>query len=572
MVRVADITAPVDEFPELDFIVPDFAATCSEPEPESYEPESLEPSSTAAPAVPGIKPGCPTSAQDKHSVPADTASGKPSESSQGQTKVSPHGLTSAATPDVEVKLPYKLTLRDYQKPVWDFFIQDKPGLRGLTIWPRRNGKDLIALNILVAKTTQRVGLYLYIGPLQTQIRQIIWMGATDSGRKFRDYIPQQLIKSVRNSQMEIDLINGSMIKLVGSDQYDALMGLNPVGVVFTEFSLQRPEAWDYIRPMLASNNGWALFNGTARGMNHMFTMAQMAKRNPKWFYEYYTRDDTGYPSLEAIEEDRASGMSEQLIKQEYYNSWTASSDSTFIPLDLAEPTTSPSAALQPKDYENEPRIFGCDVAYSAVGDKATICYRQGRKVHYLRWYKGYDNMAFANEIARLIDREKPHLVNIDAGRGEGVISRLWQLGYDDVVNGIHFNGKVYEEGIANMKALMWKRMLDWFANPNKPDLTGLDDHPQANEPVTEDLLIELTTPLLLIDEKNRISVESKASLKRRGVRSPDLAEGLALTFAEDLDARDIVPDEIRELQEMFPALAQKEQHYDPLNYMQELTE
>lgn len=472
----------------------------------------------------------------------------------------------------EVVLPYDLTLRDYQRGVWDYYLQDKPGLMGLTVWPRRNGKDLVALNILIMKAIQRVGLYLYIGPLHTQTRQIVWLGKTNDGRPFLDHIPPQLIKAKRNSVMEVDLVNGSMIKLVGSDQYDSLMGLNCVGAVFTEYSLQRPEAWDYIRPMMAANGGWALFNGTPRGLNHMYAMKQMAERNSDWFYQELTCKDTGVPTQKQIEKERLGGMKESKIEQEFYCSWTASSETAFIPLDIIAPTIQDDAELPQDQYLHSPRILGCDVAYAAKGDKATIAYRQGRKVHFLRWYRGMDNMAFANEIKRYIDLVKPHAVFIDAGRGEGVISRLEQMGYGHLVRGVHFNGKVYEEGIANMKALMWIRMMEWFLNPNKPDLTDLDSAPMGNEPVEEQLVTELSTPLQVIDEKNNIKVEAKSALKQRGFSSPDLAEGLALTFAEDIEVDEIVPAKMEQLgitADMLDELHAREanENYDILGYM-----
>jgi len=475
---------------------------------------------------------------------------------------------------MEVNLPYQLDLRVYQTGVWNYFMQDRPGLRGITVWPRRNGKDLVALNIVLAKAIQRVGLYLYIGPLHTQTRQIVWMGSTNEGRKFLDYIPPQLIKAKRNSQMEIELINGSMVKVVGSDQYDSLMGLNCMGAVFTEYSLQRPEAWEYIRPMMSANGGWALFNGTPRGLNHFYYLYKMAVKNPDWFSEELTCNDTGVPTKQAIEEERKAGMKESLIKQEFYCNWSASSEEVFIPLDFVSATVKPEASIEPRLYEFEPIILGCDVAYAALGDKATICCRQGRKVHFIRWYKGMDNMAFAREIARYIKIIKAHAVFVDAGRGEGVISKLDELGFSHLVRGIHFGGKVYEPGIHDMKALMWIRMLAFFQDFNKPDMTGLDDHPHSNEPVEEQLITELSTPYQILDEQNMIRVESKKSLKTRGVKSPDLAEGLGLTFAEEVDHDEMLPGRLTELgitPDIMNEVLRHDQNidYNPLHYMEQ---
>ncbi len=224
----------------------------------------------------------------------------------------------------EITLPYNFTPREYQINTLTAMLN--PALkRGVTVIPRRNGKDLTMWQGLICNAFKRVGLYYYLAPYYNQVRQIIWEGFTKGGRRFLDYIPPQLIKSKTKLDMRIDLINGSQIKLQGSDQIDRIVGTNPIYCVFTEYSLHKPGAWEYLRPVLAENGGEAWFNGTPRGMNHFYDLYKQAQTNPKWFVEYYTRDDTGVPTLEAIEEDRQSGMPEELIKQEYYCSFMAGS-------------------------------------------------------------------------------------------------------------------------------------------------------------------------------------------------------------------------------------------------------
>lgn len=465
----------------------------------------------------------------------------------------------------QINLPYELVLRVYQQGLWKYMMQDLPGLRALTVWPRRNGKDLIALNVMTAKAVQRTGLYLYIGPLHTQTRQIVWMGGTNDGRPFLDYIPRQLIKAKRNSQMEIDLINGSMIKLVGSDQYDSLMGLNAIGAVFTEYSLQRPEAWDYIRPMMAENGGWALFNGTPRGLNHMHAMAAMAEKNPSWFYQYLTRNDTGHPTLEAIQADRDAGMRESLIEQEYFCSWTSSQEEVLIPLDLV------SAAVnrQPnRDYViSQPKIMGVDVAYAEKGDQAVIARRQGSFLHPLDKFRGMDNMSLASKVAAYIRSWRPRAVFIDAGRGEGVISRLIQLGHGDVVVPVHFGGKTYSDLYNRKKDEMWCLMKDWFASTEHP----------ACIPDDEELIKDCSAPFFTINDRGFIQIESKQKLKTRGISSTDCGDAVGLTFAEDYGEEPALTKEMVEAGITQDALNQMmgmdagTKEYDPLNYMDQYT-
>jgi len=100
--------------------------------------------------------------------------------------------------------------------------------------------------------------------------------------------------------------------------------------VFSEYALQNPMAWDIVRPILNENGGWAVFNFTPLGKNHGFTLYENARNSPNWFCELLTVDDTkredGTPviSKEAIQEERSTGMSDDLIQQEYYCSFDAS--------------------------------------------------------------------------------------------------------------------------------------------------------------------------------------------------------------------------------------------------------
>jgi hypothetical protein len=108
-----------------------------------------------------------------------------------------------------------------------------------------------------------------------------------------------------------------------------MVGSNPIGIVFSEFSLANPNAWSYFRPMLAENGGWAVFIYTARGKNHGYQLYNMAKKNKDWYCELLTVNDTkrndGTPVIGAdiIQQERDEGMAEETIQQEYYCSFDA---------------------------------------------------------------------------------------------------------------------------------------------------------------------------------------------------------------------------------------------------------
>lgn len=196
--------------------------------------------------------------------------------------------------------------------------------RALLVWHRRAGKDIACLNFLVMKALAKTGLYYYILPTYRQAKKVIWDGMNEDGKKILDVaIPKALIKLRHNTDLKIELLNGSIIQLVGSDNYDALAGTNPCGVVLSEYSLQDPACWNVIiRPILRKNGGWAVFNGTPRGKNHQWDLDQMARQNPKeWFYQKLSVEDTALIPLEALEQERREGVSEELIQQEYYCSY-----------------------------------------------------------------------------------------------------------------------------------------------------------------------------------------------------------------------------------------------------------
>lgn len=227
----------------------------------------------------------------------------------------------------KITIPFNYTPRGYQNNSYN--AQPNGYNRGVVIWHRRAGKDKNFINILAREAFKTKGTYFYILPYYKQARLIIWEGMDSDGFRFIDHFPDKLVKRRENQQMVLELINGSIIRMVGSDNIDSIVGTNPIGVIFSEFSLHKPAAWNYLRPILLENGGWALFNGTPRGRNALWKMYKHAKNDKKWFTELLTVRDTkrddGTPVItEAdIELERQAGMPEELIQQEFYCSFDA---------------------------------------------------------------------------------------------------------------------------------------------------------------------------------------------------------------------------------------------------------
>ena len=178
---------------------------------------------------------------------------------------------------------------------------------------------------------ERVGNYWHMLPKANQARKAIWEAVNPhtGKRRIDEAFPLEIRETTREQEMLIRFRNGSTWQVVGSDNYNQLVGSSPVGIVFSEYSLSDPSAWDYLRPILAENGGWALFIYTARGKNHGYTLHRVASHNPDWFCQVLTVDDTGAVSKEAIEAERAGGMSEDMIQQEFYCSFEAANPGAY---------------------------------------------------------------------------------------------------------------------------------------------------------------------------------------------------------------------------------------------------
>ena len=420
-----------------------------------------------------------------------------------------------------IDIPYGFTPRPYQIPILAAF--DTGCKRGIWVLHRRAGKDKTCWNILIKAAFERVGVYFYILPLLTQARKIIFDGIDGSGFPFLGHVPDPTIASKNTTEMKIKLINGSILQVIGSDNIDAIVGTNPVGVVYSEFALQKPEAWDFIRPILRENDGFALFQSTPRGRNHFFEMWKNALGDPKWFKERLTVNDTlnedgeRYVTDAMIEQDRREGMSEALIQQEYFCSFDISDDEILIPLQVIEPALSRIIS-----YKDMPSVAGLDVGMSLGGDPSALVVRQGTTVVYAEEFRYDDTVRIAAHVKDRWHEGKFGVVAVDAiGWGAGVAHLLREWGVPTVAVNVAESAATSER-FTRLRDELWWRTREWF-----------DDKQSAIKPemkLAQKLVVELSTPTYDRNPSGKIKVESKKEMKKRGVKSPNLADAFVLTF------------------------------------------
>lgn len=220
--------------------------------------------------------------------------------------------------------------RPYQTGLWNYL--ENGGTRACVIWHRRSGKDDVALNWTGRAAHQRIGEYWHMLPEAAQGRKVVWDAVSPhTGRKRIDQaFPVEMRAKTREQDMVIQFNNGSLWRVVGSDNYESLLGATPAGVVFSEWALADPNAWAFLRPILMENGGWAIFITTPRGNNHAKTTYDLARQDTAWFADLRAAEDTGVftktqldTELRELQHDYGQEEGAALFAQEYECSFSA---------------------------------------------------------------------------------------------------------------------------------------------------------------------------------------------------------------------------------------------------------
>lgn len=287
-----------------------------------------------------------------------------------------------------IVLPYNMDLRGYQTPIFEALFK-RNIKRIVDVIHRRAGKSKTALNVLIAASFQRVGLYFHCFPQLTQAKKAIWLGIDGDGMRYLDHYPAALVKHIDNVEMRVTLINGSIVQLVGSDMYDKLRGSNPVGIVFDEYAHSSPYCWQYTSPILRENGGWAMFIYTPNGHNHGWELFENNLNNPKWFVrklditQTFKHDGSPIITEDDIQEERDSGISEEAIQQEYYVSFEAAVIGAYYAEQLRKAERENRIKLFPID-NSLPIFTAWDLGFrdSTAIWFAQVVGREARLIHY----------------------------------------------------------------------------------------------------------------------------------------------------------------------------------------------
>lgn len=195
---------------------------------------------------------------------------------------------------------------------------------------RRAGKTVATINDKIKRAIadgKPDGRYAYIAPLYNQAKDIAWS-------YLKQYAYPILAAPPNESELRVDLINGSRIRLYGADNPDRLRGLYLDGVTLDEFGDMKPSIWtDVIRPALSDRKGWATFIGTPKGKNAFWDVWKESQTEPAWYHLMLKASETGLIDAGELAEARKQ-MGEDQFAQEYECSFEAAIKGAFYAEEL----------------------------------------------------------------------------------------------------------------------------------------------------------------------------------------------------------------------------------------------
>lgn len=420
----------------------------------------------------------------------------------------------------EIVIPY------YPRPIWGNIIH--PALdtknRAVIVCHRRFGKTIGSLNEMIIKAGQNPLLmprYAYVAPYRVQAKKIAWEWL----KHFTKTVPQ---RKVNETELFVEFPTyhegspGARIYIIGADKPDNLRGDYLDGCILDEFAQIKKSLYgEVIVPMVTDRNGFIYIVGTPKGQNHFYEKYLEAQKNPdRWFSCLFRADESKVLTEQQINDMKAE-MTPDEIRQELYCDFTASASNIVMPIDLV--SAAAQRELKEPDVYGMPIILSLDVARFG-DDDSVFTRRQGLWTAPQQRWHGLNTMELAARMAAEIRRYNPALVIIDGGAmGPGVIDRLRQLGFTNIVEVNFGQAAMNPERYANARAEMYFLAKEYLeAGGCIPD--------------DSELKTELTVTEYSFTAAGKIILQPKAKIKELTGRSPDGADSFVLTFAVPVNA------------------------------------
>lgn len=403
----------------------------------------------------------------------------------------------------------------HEADCWQADLLRSDDKRSLVLCSRQAGKSTVAAAMAVHEASFKPGsLTLLLSP---SLRQ--------SGELFRKvlavYKASGAAVAVKSeTALRLELANHSRVIALPAGE-ETIRGFSGVTLlIIDEASRVEDELYYSVRPMLAVSGGRLVALTTPFGRKGWFYNEWA--NSSYWTKIRITANDCPRLSDEILEQERES-LGEAWFRQEYLCEFIDAAGEGFIWADWLEQCANPN-----REPDIRERVdIGLDVARSTKGDNTVFVVVQGQVVLDIEKACQPDLMATVGRAVQLIEKHRARSIRIDdTGVGGGVTDRLKEvqsdhsrytpLGECESVAFI-FGRKAFQpERFADVRSEMW-----WI-------LSERLRQGKLQIPRNLALFEQLAAPQMLEDSTGRLRLESKDSMRRRSLRSPDLADALAL--------------------------------------------
>lgn len=264
---------------------------------------------------------------------------------------------------------------------------------------RRAGKTVACVNELIkgALSCERSKpRFAYIAPLFKQAKDVAW----EYLKEYTAVIPG---REVNETELRVDLPNGSRVRLYGADNPDSLRGIYLDGVILDEYADMRPSIWtEVLRPALSDRLGWATFIGTPKGHNDFWQKWQDSENAQDWFRLMLKASETLIIDPNELAAARRD-MSPDEFDQEFECSFTAAVRGAYYAKDLEQ--ADKDERVRPLPIEKVETHTAWDLG---IDDSTAIWFYQqvGKEIRLIDYYEA--SGVGLEHYAKVL-REKPYI-------------------------------------------------------------------------------------------------------------------------------------------------------------------
>jgi hypothetical protein len=379
---------------------------------------------------------------------------------------------------------------------------------GIAVCHRRLGKTVAARMELIHRALAQTKFEgAYVAPFLSQARRVFW-------GQLKEVASRIPYTEIRETEMLVVMPNKSTIRCLGADSGDGIRGLGFDYVVLDEFADFDPTVLPMvIIPTLAGRNGGMFIIGTPKGRDPLADMYEAKLNDHNWACFKYSAEDTGIISKDELATMRDS-MTDQQYRLELCCDYSVGSTDQLISGTLVNEAVARTYTAE--DVKHSARIMAADIARQG-DDSTVITRRQGFQCWDQESWQSDDLMYTTKRIKEAYYGFKPDALFIDGGGiGAGVVDALRDQ--DVPVIEVQFGAKASDPRYLNLRAEMYLNLYHWLRRGGRiPDEVCLKR--------------DLVGPRHFTNDKGQTQLESKEDMKKRGMKSPDHSDSLAMTFA-----------------------------------------